>query len=265
MKIKQSANKHFEKDLPKAAGKSLTVVRSPTGVQAKQKKSLQGRLNPKLPINQIIVNYTPDVVTNVDNAESEASGNESETSDQTSIHDESISGRNQKDDSKHLPYSLCEHETAIGLPGRNVILSKTKNKQNLYGKDQVDVVTFKSGKGDSLLRGENKRKWRSKKSQKLTIAQMVAAGVGLAQCKVYLDMSGENLKAIPKYCLLAADIVAHICDILKNECQMENVDVGSMSEYFHIRCADTRNRLNYVPQLVSVLICYNLLTFLYVV
>ena len=79
MKIKQSANKFFLKDLPKAAGKSLTIVRSPTAVQAgKPKKSLQGRINPNLPINQIIVNYTPDVVTNVDNSESEASGNESE-------------------------------------------------------------------------------------------------------------------------------------------------------------------------------------------
>ena len=62
MKIKQSANKHFEKDLPKAGGKTLTIVRSPTGVQAKSKRSLQGRLNPKLPINQIIVTYTPDVL-----------------------------------------------------------------------------------------------------------------------------------------------------------------------------------------------------------
>ena len=159
MKIKQSANKFFSKDLPKAAGKSLTVVRSPTGVQAKQKKSLQGRLNPKLPINQIIVNYTPDVVPIVNNAESEASGNESETSDQTSIHDEAIRVRTHNEDSKHCAYSLSENETAIGLPGRNVILSKTKNKQNLYGKDQVDVVTFKSGKGDSQLRGENKRTW----------------------------------------------------------------------------------------------------------
>ncbi len=84
---------------------------------------------------------------------------------------------------------------------------------------------------------------------------MVAAGLGLAQCKVYLDMSGENLKTIPKYCLLAAYIVAHICDILKNECQMENVDVGSMSDYFHIRFADTRNRINYVSEYVSVVIC----------
>ncbi len=91
MKIKQSANKHFEKDLPKAAGKSLTIVRSPTAVQTgKPKKSLQGRINPNLPINQIIVNYTPDVVTNVDISGSEGSGNESDTSDQASIHDEVI-------------------------------------------------------------------------------------------------------------------------------------------------------------------------------
>jgi hypothetical protein len=249
MKIKQSANKMFSKDLPKAAGKSLTIVRSPTAVQAgKPKKSLQGRINPHLPINQIIVTYTPDVVTNVESSQSEASGNESETSDQESIHNEAIRVRNQKDDSKHFAYSVIEHETAIGLPGRNVILSKTKNKHNLYGKDQVDVVTWKSGSGDALLRGENKRSWRSKKSCKLTIAQMVAAGLGLTQSKVFLAMSGENLKAIPEYCLLAADIVAHICDILKNECQMENIDVGCMSDYFHKRFADTRNRLNYVPE-----------------
>ncbi len=108
--------------------------------------------------------------------------------------------------------------------------------------------TFKSGKGDSLLRGEHKRTWRSRKSQKHTIAQMVAAGLSLEQCKVFVKMSGENLKAISKYCFLAADIVAHICDIIKNECQMENVDVGSMSDYFHMRFADTRNRLNYVPE-----------------
>jgi hypothetical protein len=254
MKIKQSANKHFEKDLPKAGGKTLTIVRSPTGVQAKSKRSLQGRLNPKLPINQLIVTYTPDVVTNVESSESEASGNESETSDVASVKDEAVQNRNHKEDSKHCAYSLTEHETAIGLPGRNVILSKTKNKQALYGKDQVDVVLFKSGKGDALLRGEKRRNWRSKKSCKLTIAQMVAAGLGLGQCKAFLKMSGINLKAIPEYCLLAADIVAHICDILKNECQMENVDVGSMSDYFHMRFADTRNRLNYIPEYVCVLI-----------
>jgi hypothetical protein len=217
-------------------------------VQAKSKRSLQGRLNPKLPINQIIVTYTPDVVTNVESSDSEASGNESETSDVASVKDESVRNRFIKEESKHLAYSIIENETAIGLPGRNVILSKTKNKQALYGKDQVDVILFKSGKGDALLRGENRRKWRTKKSCKLSLAQMVAAGMGLGQCKVYLAMSGINLKAIPEYCLLAADIVAHICDILKNECQMENVDVGSMSEYFHMRFADTRNRLNYVPE-----------------
>jgi len=126
MKIKQSANKHFEKELPKAAGKTLTIVRSPTGVQAKSKRSLQGRLNPKLPINQIIVTYTPDVVTNVESSDSEASGNESETSDVASVKDESVRGRFIKEESKHLAYSIIENETAIGLPGRNVILSKTK-------------------------------------------------------------------------------------------------------------------------------------------
>ncbi len=122
MKIKQSANKYFEKDLPKAAGKSLTVVRSPTGVQAKQKRSLQGRHNPKLPINQLIVTYTPDVVTNVESSESEASRNDTETSDVPSVKDEAVRGRFFKEHSKHFAYSIIESKTAIGLPGRNAIL-----------------------------------------------------------------------------------------------------------------------------------------------
>jgi hypothetical protein len=82
--IKSSVAKTLNKTPPKPAGKKLAIVKSPTEVQAKQKKSLhQVRINPKLPINQIIVDYIPDIVS-LASSESKASGNESKASDNMS-------------------------------------------------------------------------------------------------------------------------------------------------------------------------------------
>lgn len=61
-------------------------------------------------------------------------------------------------------------------------------------------------------------------------------------------MPSVNLKNIPEYQLLSADIVAHLVDILTNICSMENVDPGAIAEYFDTRFADTRNRKHYIPE-----------------
>ena len=222
MKIVPSHAKTVKKASPKAGGKLVTVV---TAIPTKAKRSLQGRINPLLPINQVIVNYTPDKVTNLETSDEEENASASEIeAENENISNLALRTNVPLVSSRNQAFSIIESDTTIGMPGRNVILGKTKNRQALYGADQVAVVLFKAGKGDAALRGESKRNWRKTKSQKLTLAQMSKAGIGLRQSRGYLRMPGVNLKAIPEYCLLAADIVAHICDILKKECQMENVD-----------------------------------------
>ena len=82
----------------------------------------------------------------------------------------------------------------------------------------------------------------------MVLSGMVKSAIHLEQCRALLQTKGINLKKIAGYQLLSSDIVAHLCWILSNYCLMENVDSGSVGEYFDTRFADTRNRAAYVPE-----------------
>ena len=135
---------------------------------------------------------------------------------------------------------------SIGATGHNILLGSLKKKGNLAAKDCGATLAWKPGKnGSKKLKGRDLERFKSKKSDKLSICQMVRAGSHLQQMRVFQDTTGVHLNSYQDYVEHSSDIVHHICWILTHEALMENVDHGDMLDYFNKRFADLRNRRNY--------------------
>jgi hypothetical protein len=217
--------------------------------------SLQGIINPKLPINQIITTYVTEAsLTNpMPIEESEEEEEEEEEFDVEELDEEAQLSNSDTlsmalSQNPKISYSVEASESAIGLAGRNVIHSNIRGEEKIRGQDCEALLRWKQGKGGSSLSGVRKRQHISFKEMKMVICTMFKSALNLQQCIVYLNMPSVNLKHVPGYQLLSADIVAHLVDLLRNHCGMENVRHGSVAEYFDVRFADTRNRKNYVPE-----------------
>ena len=241
-KIKPSAAKAFTKASP-------VNKLGPRSNQTKAKISKQGRMDPKLPVNQIITLYTPESPPKA-HKQQQVVVVEDEEEEEEEYDDlpEMVDDLDDKSDQLTSMLSTIATEFTIGTIGHNVLVKETKNKHLIYGQDNCAVNAWKQGRGGTGLRGPEKKSWLALKSMKMVISHLVKAAINLEQCEPFLTMVHVNLKGVYGYQLLSADIVAHICDILANYCHMENVDVGSNAEYFDTRFADTRNRRNYVPE-----------------
>jgi hypothetical protein len=239
VKTKQSANKQFNKEKPK----------SPTPPIPGKKVGKQGRLDPSLPPTQKITMYTPESPSPAAAAAATQIDEGDESDDEVEEEqDQEEEGSSQDSVTHSNVVSIKATAHSIGTAGRNVILKDTKNKQDLENKCAKTVFAWKQGKGHKLLFGNEKKHFFVMKKMKMTFAHMAKSGINQEQCALYLAMPSINLKSVPGYQLLSADIVAHLVDILRNECHMLNVDAGDVAEYFDTRFADTRNRRHYVPE-----------------
>lgn len=188
-----------------------------------KKKSKQGKLNPKKPFEKVST-YESDNET-PDDASSDGS-----------------------------PFSVVAVEQH-GLPtsnpmsyADNLFLAKLKNKAILAGVDFCQVMAKNQGVGSKNLKGNDLKRHLAWKECKMIISKLALVGTTLKCMEEFLNSATVHLTNSPEFNDHSAHIVARICNILEQNCHMENVDNSVLSCYFNKRFADIRNRKNYVKK-----------------
>ena len=204
----------------------------------KGKKSKQGKMDLLNPFSKILIYETESESEHDNNSDSD--GHESDHSDDAVTQSTSTSA------SQSLSQIMTD---SVGSTGHNILMASLKNKGSLLGVDLGEILTWKQGsKGSKNLTGPHLKKYKSRKQQKMSIAQICRAGIHLAQMSKYLESKAVHLNAYQEYVEMSSDIVSHICWILEHVAFMENVDNAAVLEYFNRRFADLRNRGNYVKK-----------------
>ena len=221
----KKSNKSSPKDKAKATSLKL-------------KKSKQGKMDILNPFSKILIYETESESENEDHSHSDE--HVSDDSDVEIIQRSAESGSN-------LTLNQLLNDS-VGSTGHNILVASLKNKGCLMGADLGEILTWKQGKGSQSLTGKLLKKHKTKKTQKMSMAQICRAGVQLAPMSKYLQSKGVHLNAHQEYVEMSSDITSHICWILANIAFMENIDHAAVLEYFNRRFADLRNRGNYVPK-----------------
>ena len=138
--------------------------------------------------------------------------------------------------------------TSIGsmdVSFRQLLLSKLKNKKLIMGCNFLEVMNY-SRKQDKLNPLKLPKKTLDKlRGQKNVLSKLVLAGIKCKPLDRFLNTKSEHLGIIADYLDISAKVCSNIFDILKNDCQVVEIDVGILTDYFNERFADVRNQNNY--------------------
>ena len=196
---------------------------------SEKKRSRQGKLDMTNPFAKVTIYDTE--------SELEESGKDYSTSssDEEDIRIVSASSQVEQD----------AQDSIIGKSGQNILSAALRNRNILEHQDFLEIISWKQKGGSKGLKGKDLKRFNLLKSQMLCISKLCLAGAHLEKMKVFLNSAFFHLNQNAEYVAISSEIVDFICYLLQNVAVMENVDSGTMADYFNRRFADLRNRKNY--------------------